>query len=303
MSWGERPPGELVLEPQDSPHHQLAPWFKTWRDDRRAARERYATKTGGRAARKRRAVVTMVHNEPVFLPIWLEYHSRFFRPEDIYVLDNDSTDGSTDGNGFVRIPAPRDRVDAVWTAGTIGALQHELLESYDVVLVCDVDEIVAPVPEWGTLGEYLDHFDEGWVNALCYEMLHMKDREPPLRLDRPILDQRSYWFSNDAYNKAVVTTAPMEWRPGLHGRADYQVNLDPDLRMIHLHRMDYGICLERHRSREDRRWADEDERESWAVHNRITADDEFERWFYEDSCFEFIEIKPEEIRATWRGLF
>jgi hypothetical protein len=139
MSWGERPPGELVLEPQDSPHHQLAPWFKTWRDDRRAARERYATKTGGRAARKRRAVVTMVHNEPVFLPIWLEYYSRFFRPEDIHVLDNDSTDGSTDGNGFVRIPAPRDRVDAVWTAGTIGALQHELLESYDVVLVCDVD--------------------------------------------------------------------------------------------------------------------------------------------------------------------
>ena len=49
-----------------------------------------------RRLRKRRAVVTIVHNEPVFLPIWLGYYSRFFAAEDIYVLDNESTDGSTD---------------------------------------------------------------------------------------------------------------------------------------------------------------------------------------------------------------
>ena len=43
---------------------------------------------------------------------------------------------------------------------TIEELQHELLEGeYDVVLVTDVDEIVTPTPEWGTLGEYLDEFD------------------------------------------------------------------------------------------------------------------------------------------------
>ena len=34
---------------------------------------------------------------------------------------------------------------------TIERHQHELLERYDVVLVTDVDEIVAPDPEWGTL--------------------------------------------------------------------------------------------------------------------------------------------------------
>ena len=32
------------------------------------------------------------------------YYSRFFAPEDIYVLDNDTSDGSTDRDGFVRIP-------------------------------------------------------------------------------------------------------------------------------------------------------------------------------------------------------
>lgn len=218
------------------------------------------------------------------------------------MLDNDSTDGSTDRDGFVRIPAPRDRVDAVWYAQTTGDLQHELLDRYDVVLVCDVDEIVAPVPEWGTLGEYIDRLEEEWVNALCYEILHVKD-EAPLRLDQPILDQRRFWFPNDAYDKAVLTTEPMTWRPGMHGRADHQSKLDPDLRMIHLHRIDYGICLDRHRSRLDRRWADEDEREEWALHNRITEEADFDRWFYTDSNFPFIPIRLEEVRPSWRGLF
>ena len=52
----------------------------------------------------------MVYNEAVFLPIWLRYYSRFFAPDDIYVLDHESTDGSTSGSGFVRIPVDaRDR--------------------------------------------------------------------------------------------------------------------------------------------------------------------------------------------------
>ena len=79
-------------------------------------------------ANKRRAVITIVHNEPVFLPIWHAYYSRFFAPDDIYVLDNDTTDGSTNREGFVRIPAPHDRADNAWMVGTIEKLQHELIE-------------------------------------------------------------------------------------------------------------------------------------------------------------------------------
>ncbi len=120
----------------------------------------------------------MVYNEPVLLPIWLRYYSRFFDPADIYVFDNDSTDGSTARDGFVRIPARRDRVDAIWTLETIQALQHELMRTYDVVLVTDVDEIVVPVPQVGSLGEYLDRVDEEWVNCLGYELLHRLPNPP-----------------------------------------------------------------------------------------------------------------------------
>ena len=73
-----------------------------------------------------RAVFTMVYNEPVFLPIWLRYYSRFFAPDDIYVFDHQSTDGSTSGGGFVRIPVTHDTVDHTWMVGTLQAHQHEL---------------------------------------------------------------------------------------------------------------------------------------------------------------------------------
>jgi hypothetical protein len=255
---------------------------------------------------KRRAAITIVHNEPVFLPIWLSYYSRFFAPEDIYVLDNDTTDGSTDRDGFVRVPAPHDRADNAWMVETVEGLQHELIEGdYDVVLVTDVDEIVTPTPEWGTLGEYLDEFDEWWVNAIGYEILHLVDREPPLDLNRPILDQRSYWYANGAFNKPAIATGPMSWVPGFHHRSDRRLNHDPYLRLIHLHRMDHEICRARHTSRKDRVWSDVDRREGTGVHNWPVEEDEFEHWFYEDSGFEDdgVRIRVERIPESFRGLF
>jgi Glycosyl transferase family 2 len=285
-----------VLAPQDSPGHPLAPWFADWRAER-AARRRSS------GPPPRRAVVTIVHDEPVFLPLWLAYYSRWFAPEDIYVLDNDTTDGSTHRGGFVRIPVSHDAVDHTWMLRTVQDLQHELLAAgYGVVLVCDVDEIIAPVPEWGTLGDYLDVFGDDWVNCLGYEILHMPS-EPGIDLGRPVLDQRRHWFPNDAYDKAAIASVPMTWRTGFHGRADFHFNGDPDLRLVHLHRMDHDLCLQRHETRRRRAWAEEDTAKGWARHNRIVDPAEFDRWFYEDSSLELVPIRLEEIQPSWRGRF
>jgi hypothetical protein len=298
------PLGDPVLEPQDSPTHPLAPWFRYWREQRAWERKARARARGGRApATPSRAIITIVHNEAVFFPIWLHYYSRFFDPDDIYVFDNETTDGSTDRDGFVRIPVEHDTVDHTWMVRTIQELQHELLRRYDVVVVTDVDEIVSPVPEIGTLGSYLDVFDDEYVTCLGYELLHMKDQEPPLDLERPILDQRRFWFWNQAYSKAAVATVPLEWNPGFHTRVDFQTRMDPDLRLIHLHRMDYNICKERHRVRRRKEWADEDKAKQWAVHNRIVEPAKFDDWFYNDSGFEGYPPRPEEIRTNWRGVF
>jgi hypothetical protein len=280
------------------------PWGEYWEPIRRnRAHSRRLMKLG---ASKRRALITMVHNEPVFLPIWLAYYSRFFGSEDIYVLDNDTTDGSTDRDGFVRIPVHHDSVDHIWMVETIQDLQRELLEGeYDVVLVTDVDEIVTPTPEWGTLGEYLDEFTESFVTCIGYELLHMIDREEPYDSSRPILDQRGYWFANGAYDKPALASEPVSWLPGFHTRSDGQLNYDPDLRLIHLHRMDFDICRDRHRVRQKRAWNKVDVREDWASYNRTVDEGEFESWFYEDSGFDDNggHITVERIPESFKGLF
>ena len=141
-------------------------------------------------------MLTIVHNEAVFLPIWLRYYSRFFSPDDIYVLDNDTTDGSTDGRGLRPRPGDpaTDRHDL--DGRDLAGFQRGLLERYDVVLFTDVDEIVAPLPEWGTLGDYLDRLDEEFVNPLGYEILHLptasrlRPRAPGARSARLLVRQR-----------------------------------------------------------------------------------------------------------------
>ena len=132
---------------------------------------------------KSRAVLTIVRDESTFFPIWLQYYGQFFAPEDTYVLDHGTTDGSTDRDGFVRTPVEHDTVDHNWMRKTIQAKQHELIERYDVVLITDVDEIVAPDPSTGSLGDFIDSFEEEFVNCRGYEVMHQREREAPIDLD------------------------------------------------------------------------------------------------------------------------
>lgn len=290
-----------VPEPQDGFVHPLTEWFadaRLWRVRHygQSPRDRHKPP-------RRRAVVTMVRDEPVFLPIWLRYYSRYFRADDIHVLDHGSTDGSTMRNGFVRVPVSHETVDMTWMKETIESYQVELFDRYDTVLVTDVDEIVAPDPAWGTLGDYLDRFDEPFVNCLGYELLHLRDREAPFDPALPVLRQRGHWYANDDYDKPVLATQPIRWKPGFHRLADDGFNLDPDLRLIHLHRMDYDVCLNRHRNLSARPWSPDDVAAGRARHNRVTEEQAFERWFYTESSDAHIGIALERIPERWRGLF
>ncbi len=290
-------PEDRALQPGDTPTHPLAPWFE---HKRRERRERYASRTPARPGSRRSAVLTIASNEPVFFPIWLAYYSRHFAADDIYVLDHDSDDGSIAGDGFVHLPVSHDAFDNRWMVATVERHQRELLERYRAVVVVDVDEIVAPDPAWGTLADYLERFDEEWVNCLGYEVIHMHRDEPALDPARPVLAQREHWFPNDVYNKPSIASTPISFKPGFHGRTDNHFNMDPDLRLIHLHRMDYELCHARHLKWRARTWAREDLRAGQGTHNRITEAADFERWFYRDSAAPGIGVHLEQIPSRWR---
>jgi Glycosyl transferase family 2 len=268
----------------ESREHPLTEFFDGLRQTRREKR-------APAGATQRSALLTIVRDEAVFFPIWLRYYSRYFATDDIYVLDHGTTDGSTELGGFVRILVEHETVDNTWMVETVEAEQRRLLERYDCVLTVDVDELVTPDPRWGTLDEYLEGFTEDFVNCLGYEVLHLRDREPPIRLDQPVLEQRGYWFAADGYDK-----------PGFHGRSDGRLNLDPDLFLVHLHRMDYEICLQRHGRWRRWDWDKDDLEGERGTHNRITDPEEFDRWFYTENCFDGDrEIVVERIPERWRG--
>lgn len=278
------------------PPHPLKDWFDHFREERQRHRDGVDPDPGDRS---RRAVFTMVHNESTMLPIWLAYYSRFFRPEDIYVLDHDSDDGSTVGQGFKCIPVSNPEFDNVWQTEVVQEQQETLLGQYDVVLFTDVDEIVIPHPDLGDLGTYMDTFNEDFVNCLGYEVIHLPDREPALQPDRRILGQRRYWFENSTYSKAALATEPSAWEPGFHRRTDGHFKPDPDLFMVHLHRVDYDLCLERHRKWSQRPWSRRRIENGWGSHNAITGEDEFREWYFACESYGDVTPKVQEIPAIW----
>jgi glycosyl transferase family 2 len=243
-----------------------------------------------------RAIFTMVYNESVFLPLWLKYYSQFFAPEDTYILDHGSTDGSTDCSGFNREIIPASDVDATRQRDMVQQKQHDLITQYDVVLYTDVDEFV--VPEMETLGEYIDRFGNDYINCNGYEILHLKDIEPPLDVTRPIMQQRSHWFPCDMYmSKPLLARIPMEWDLGCHSTPKGKKQ-DKSLYLIHMHRVDYELCLSRHRQLLVRPQCQTDIHNGWSFHRRIIDPDHFEKWFYKDSGAQDYVTIPE----VWKSV-
>lgn len=284
--------------PHTSPYLPDFEFLRQWRQ------EHYATWTNDQASTRRRALLTMVRDEAEFLPIWLDYYSRFFHSEDIYVLDHDTQDGSTSGTGFNRIPVTHPTYDTKWMAEQFHGFQSELFQRYDVVVTVDVDEIIVPDPDSATpdLGVYLDRIDEEFVNCIGYEILHRPDLEPPIDMDRPLLAQRGWWFRSPLYDKPAIATEPIERGLGNHRRADGENNFDPDLRMIHLHRLDFERCLARHQRRASFRQADNDVAAGRGVQNQSGDRDTIANWFHTSTGIDRVPLVPEPIEQRWKSV-
>jgi hypothetical protein len=76
----------------------------------------------------------------------------------------------------------------------------------------------------------------------------------------------------------------MVWDGGCHQRLDGRENNDPHLYLIHLHRMNYDICLARHHDRIRFPLARIDRDQGWSYQNQITDPATFSSWFFHDSC-------------------
>ncbi len=198
----------------------------------------------------RLAAVTFCRNEKVFLPRWVRYYGDQLGAEHLYVVDDNSDDGSTDDLpcDVLRIPEVRAGKFNSTRLSFVSHLSRALLELYDAVLFCDTDEFVVPDPaHYSGLRDYVARKSEDpevlAIGAWGLNVLHVGACEPPLHPDRPLLGQRRIAKMLPIMCKPSIKWTGASWAAGTHGvKAPYEI--DPDLWMFHFKFADRALLQE-----------------------------------------------------------
>ena len=205
------------------------------------------------------AVLTIVKNEKYFLPVWLKHYKKYFLNEDIYVLDHETTDGSTDDlDVHVTMVNNELSFDHQWLLDTVKHHFTKLLETYEAVLFSEADELVYSVekPLSQTIEEFLKS-DNEYVTCRSHEVYHDFTKEIPITGDDKIFPNRKWWFYHDGYDKTLLSKIHLPWHHGFHRTSlnvtpeykPYESSYMNDLYLIHLQRCDHSQFLIRHLER------------------------------------------------------
>ncbi len=214
------------------------------------------------------AAVTMVFNEPVYLPIWLAHNARQVGIENCYVIDHGSTDGGTANLGACNvIHIPRSPYDPAKQSEWNSNFCSSLLTWFDWVIYSDVDEILMADPNVAaTLVEYCRRPLPEVVTAVGLNTLHLVDEEPTIDLSRPVSEQRPYVFACASMCKPLLIKRRVVWSPGSHS-SDADLQFD-NLYMFHLRWFDHAQGLSRLQKTRAMAWAQDDQGQHQRVQDR-----------------------------------
>lgn len=205
------------------------------------------------------AVVTMVYNEPVFLPVWLRHYASQAGMTACHVIDHGSDDGSTSALPCNILRLPRSPQDDARRTRMIGLFCASLLEWYEAVIYCDVDEILVADPAlYGSLTELSQARPAPCLTATGFDLLHRVTVEPALDFSAPILAQRSALRFSAAMCKPCLIREPVTWSPGFHSIREDLPNPNPALMLFHLRYCDVDEGLKRLARTRTQPWCSED---------------------------------------------
>ena len=161
-------------------------------------------------------VITNATTADAYFPLWVKYYGKMFGQKNLFVVAYGSGDGFDQfelGGTWVVSKCFDDIMAAKLTSKFVDAL----LEVYDVVIRCDVDEFVVPnLNIHKSLRSYIDDLDKDYVTAIGVDVFQVPG-DPDLNFETPILGrQRSRGALNSALDKTVLTSIPLEWGPGFH---------------------------------------------------------------------------------------
>ena len=220
------------------------------------------------------AAVTMVYNEPEFLPIWIKYYGEQFGKDNLYIIDHGTDDGSTsDCYPANVIKIPRTAKDDDQRTRFISGFVGSLLEYYGTVVHTDVDEFVVPDPsKYSNLHEYCQQRSKPVVTSIGLNVAQKISTESPIDLHIPILSQRQWVRFVTPMCKQNIVSKRTNWTPGFHG-SDHAPVFD-DVYLFHLRYFDLKYGLDRLARTRVQQWSSD----TAGSHQRV-ADETWRKWF------------------------
>jgi hypothetical protein len=189
--------------------------------------------------------MTNVYNESFNLPIWLKYYGEQLGYKNCIVIDHASTDGSTEFlNGAGHIYFPPGPFDDRERSKRISALANAMLETYDVVIYTDCDEIIVADPrEYASLPDFCEKNYGDCATTIGLDLIHNLACEKPFEEGKNILSQRKYALFSGACCKTLLIRKKVVWGGGFHSSS-----FAPQfggLFLFHLRCVDLGETLRR----------------------------------------------------------
>lgn len=256
------------------------------------------------------AVFTIVQNESRFLPVWLRCYTQQVPVEDIYVLDHQTTGDAADVLVEACQAARVENVlpvthehsfDSFWLTHITRYFQQFLLMSYRAVLFTAADELL--LPRNRDLLGYAAKMGSDEIRAgTGIEVVHKRDSEAPIDWTQPLVAQRSSCYTCYRYSKPVLATTPVYWSAGWYQATNYPLKREPDpnLVLLHLHRIDYDYCLLSHREKTARTWKPDERNEGVFRHNLVEEPEQLSRWLLchadEQSSYAKLSEIPSELK-------
>lgn len=215
--------------------------------------------------KKNKAIFTICHLETFFLPRWINYYSEFFDAEDIYViLHNDNTKIDNVNSVYLNTNT---LFDHRWLRDTVQDFQRKLLEQYNCVVFTEIDEFIYCEEESldVRLNEFIKDSKCLFQTVKANDITHDIKNEPALSHDinDKIMQKRNHMVSRhkgkNFFDKTLITKIPLLYTFGFHGvighypeKVKKTILYEPyNFKMLHLHKVDWNLALERHEERLD----------------------------------------------------
>lgn len=200
------------------------------------------------------AAITMARDEGDMIRHWARHYAAEFGPEHVYVIDDHSSDGSTDDlpATVLRLPYLRKHGFEPSRMGILSNFANSLLFAYDGVLASDADEFVVADPKrWQSIRHLAAaHPERQAMGVTAFNVIHDLSREATLSFDRPLLQQRAFAKFTPLMCKPSLKFVRADWSHASHA-VGCEFEIETDLVMFHMKFADRDLLAQSAQRRND----------------------------------------------------